>query len=305
MNSAVAPGVLARQSAAPAADRPVRKPASTPARISVLLLVIAAALLLSFAGVRLAGYQASSDLGYWLGAGGGLMLLVVFAYPLRKRLPLMRRWGAARHWFAVHMVCGIAGPLVIVVHSGFHVGSINAGVALTSMLLVAGSGILGRFIYLRVHHGLSGAHWTLRELQQRIGASSDRVHSQLGFAPQVEALLEAFHQRVQVPTPTLATRWRAFFAAGWQARRLRRRCRRELAIALKARAAGAGWPARHVKRALARAMRMVDGYLDAVQRAAQLGAYERLLALWHVLHVPLVWMLLASAIAHVVAVHAY
>ena len=60
-----------------------------------------------------------------------------------------------------------------------------------------------------------------------------------------------------------------------------------------------------MKRALARAMRMVDDYLDAVQRAAQLGAYERLLALWHVLHVPLVWMLLASAIAHVVAVHAY
>jgi hypothetical protein len=241
----------------------------------MLLLLIAAALMLSFAGVRLAGYQASSNVGYWLGVGGGLMLLVVFAYPLRKRLPLMRRWGAARHWFAVHMVCGIAGPLVIIVHSGFHIGSINAGVALVSMLLVAGSGILGRFIYLRVHRGLSGAHWSLRDLQQQIGASSDRVHSQLGFAPQVESLLEAFHQRVQAPAPTLAARWHAFFAASWQARTLRRRCRRELAIALKARAAGAGWQPRHVKRALARAMRMVDDYLDAVQRAAQLGERNR------------------------------
>ncbi len=301
MNSAVAPAVLARQTSAPTTERPRER----ATRIGMLLLLMAGALLLSFAGVRLAGYQASSDAGYWLGVSGGLMLLVVFAYPLRKRLPLMRRWGAARHWFAVHMVCGIAGPLVIVVHSGFHIGSINAGVALTSMLLVAGSGILGRFIYLRVHRGLSGAHWTLRDLQQQIGASSDRVHSQLGFAPQVEALLKAFHQRVQAPAPTLQARWRAFFAASWQARRLRRRCRRELAIALKARAAGAGWQPRHVKRALVRAMRMVDDYVDAVQRAAQLGAYERLFALWHVLHVPLVWMLVASAVAHVVAVHAY
>jgi hypothetical protein len=33
--------------------------------------------------------------------------------------------------------------------------------------------------------------------------------------------------------------------------------------------------------------------------------YERLFALWHVLHVPLVYMLVAAAIAHIVAVHMY
>jgi hypothetical protein len=76
-------------------------------------------------------------------------------------------------------------------------------------------------------------------------------------------------------------------------------------IALKARSAGAGWDQAQYRRALDKATQLVDDYLDAVQRAAQLAAYERIFSLWHVLHVPLVWLLVLSAIAHVVAVHAY
>ncbi len=43
----------------------------------------------------------------------------------------------------------------------------------------------------------------------------------------------------------------------------------------------------------------------AVQRVAQFGVFERLFSCWHVLHVPLVYMMVLSAIAHVVAVHMY
>jgi hypothetical protein len=53
------------------------------------------------------------------------------------------------------MIMGIGGPLLILMHSTFQVGSLNAAVALYSMLLVAGSGVVGRFIYVRVHRGLS------------------------------------------------------------------------------------------------------------------------------------------------------
>ena len=35
------------------------------------------------------------------------------------------------------------------------------------------------------------------------------------------------------------------------------------------------------------------------------SAYERLFALWHVAHIPFVYLLVVSAIVHVVAVHAY
>lgn len=303
MSTAAAPSAREQQvlndgkSVAPARRQPVR--------IRVLLAMIAVALLLSWAIVRYFQYTAASPLGYWLGVAGGLTMLVVFLYPLRKRLAFMRGWGAARYWFAVHMVCGIVGPLVVLVHSGYHVGSINAGVALTCMLLVAGSGILGRFIYLRIHHGLSGAHYSLRELQERVGASSSEVHSRLAFAPDVETLLHQFHGAATERARSVAAGWWRFFSLSWQARALGRRCRKELLIALKARAAAAGWTEAQYRRALVKSQRLVSDYLDAVVRAAQFNAYERLFSLWHVLHVPLVWMLILSAIAHVVAVHAY
>ena len=45
--------------------------------------------------------------------------------------------------------------------------------------------------------------------------------------------------------------------------------------------------------------------IAAVQRSAQFLPLERLFALWHVLHVPLVVLLAFSVIAHIIAVHMY
>ncbi|MGZ8272295.1 MAG: hypothetical protein ACXWUM_00160 [Burkholderiaceae bacterium] len=251
------------------------------------------------------GLKASSRLGYWLGVAGGCAIVFVFQYPLRKRVLVMRGWGAAKPWFVLHMVCGIFGPLIVLVHSGFHIGSINAGVAMVSMLVVAGSGIAGRFIYVRIHHGLSGAHWTLAELQTLIGASDAQVHSRLAFAPGVEQRLHAFQQQLVRGDGTAIRRAGAFVTAALRARLVRTRCRRELTIALKARAAAVGWDQAQYQRALAKSTGLVDDYLDAVRRAAQLAAYERIFSWWHILHLPLVWLLVLSAITHVIAVHAY
>ncbi len=46
-------------------------------------------------------------------------------------------------------------------------------------------------------------------------------------------------------------------------------------------------------------------HIDAVRRVTELTTYERLFSLWHVLHLPLFFMLLVAGIVHVVAVHVY
>jgi len=50
---------------------------------------------------------------------------------------------------------------------------------------------------------------------------------------------------------------------------------------------------------------LIERYLASVVRVAQFTAYERVFALWHIAHVPFVYLLVISAIIHVVAVHAY
>ena len=40
-------------------------------------------------------------------------------------------------------------------------------------------------------------------------------------------------------------------------------------------------------------------------RVAQFSLYERLFALWHILHLPIFFLMVLSAIVHVLAVHMY
>ena len=107
---------------------------------------------------------AESGIGYWLGIIGGSLMLMLLVYPMRKRF---RRWaviGSVKAWFRIHMILGLVGPLLIIYHSGFKLGSFNSSVALFCMLLVATSGLLGRYLYQRIHHGLYGRKLRFEEL---------------------------------------------------------------------------------------------------------------------------------------------
>ena len=254
---------------------------------------------------RWGGFTAGSDTGYNLGLAGGIMLLLLFLYPLRKHFRFMHGFGPAKYWFAGHMTLGILGPLFILVHSNFQVGSINAGIALASMSLVASSGIIGRFIYTRIHHGLYGRRANLNELRELAGLNSKEIESKLAFAPNVESALTAFEAALATPPrDPLRSSWA--FATHWlRGRVVYFHCARELTQLYKIHARKKGWDHAKHQRRLKAAKQLVFAYVQGVQRVSQFNTYERLFSLWHVLHVPFVYMMVFSAIAHVVAVHMY
>jgi hypothetical protein len=45
--------------------------------------------------------------------------------------------------------------------------------------------------------------------------------------------------------------------------------------------------------------------MSLIGRVAQFSFYERLFALWHVLHLPIFLLMIISALFHVLAVHMY
>jgi hypothetical protein len=45
--------------------------------------------------------------------------------------------------------------------------------------------------------------------------------------------------------------------------------------------------------------------LAAVRKAAAFAFYERLFRLWHVLHLPLFFILIMAAVIHIVAAHLF
>jgi hypothetical protein len=291
---------LRLEAAAPPARPRRREIGAATMTLGVTLLVGCA-----WAISRWGGYTAGSDTGYNLGLAGGIMVLLLFLYPLRKHFRFMHGFGPAKYWFAGHMTLGILGPLFILVHSNFQVGSINAGIALASMSLVASSGIIGRFIYTRIHHGLYGRRASLDELRALAGLNSKEVESKLAFAPKVENALAAFEATLATPHRDLLRSAWAFATLWLRGRVVYFHCARELTQLYKIHARKKGWdPAKHQRR-LKAAKQLVFAYVQGVQRVAQFNTYERLFSLWHVLHVPFVYMMVFSAIAHVVAVHMY
>lgn len=96
--------------------------------------------------------------------GAGLMTLML-SYSLRKRVRRLRRLGTLRTWLDFHIYCGVAGPLFIVLHSSLKVTGVVA-LSFWSMVVVAGSGILGRYLYLQIPRRRSGDELTLNEVQK-------------------------------------------------------------------------------------------------------------------------------------------
>jgi hypothetical protein len=291
-------------SRADAAASSQRKP-SVRRSAGMLWLWIALLVVLTWLVGRSGLYESGTGTGYLLGLFGGVMMLLLFLYPMRKHWRFMQALGATKYWFALHMLLGIGGPLLILMHSTFRIGSINAGVALTCMLLVAGSGVVGRFIYTRIHHGLYGERARFRDVQAQLASQAKQLHVEIGSAPRVEAMLKHFEgDALGAPRGPLG-RTLYFLTLGLRTRAIRRRCMRQLEPLYREQALRKGWCDDEFSRRLELARDLIDAYVGSVARVAQFSTYERLFSWWHVLHVPFVYMLVLSAVAHVVAVHIY
>ena len=84
----------------------------------------------------------------------------------------------------------------------------------------------------------------------------------------------------------------------------RRLCQQvKTAIEVEGKRRGWGWRTRRKKLNLVRGHLSI--YFAAVNKAARFGVYDRMFALWHVLHMPLFFLLVLTAILHVIAVHLY
>ncbi|MFQ5487362.1 MAG: transcriptional regulator [Gammaproteobacteria bacterium] len=248
---------------------------------------------------------AESGAGYALGIVGGVLMLLLLLYPLRKKLPSMRRLGPVKYWFRAHMILGVAGPVCIVFHTNYELGSLNSNVALFCMLLVAGSGLVGRYFYKKIHHGLYGGKATLRELAQAALISKGQLNDSLHLTPRLQQRLQKYEALAGNPPQSLLgsalhvlkftclTRWNHFLL------------RRFLKHSLAHEGQLAHWSRRELQSHCREAGRHLRIYMATLRKVTELGFYERLFSWWHVMHLPLFLMMLISGLIHVYAVHAY
>jgi len=249
--------------------------------------------------------NAADGLGYWLGIVGGSMMLVLLFYPLRKRIRVLRFLGDTTHWFRVHMILGVLGPLLVLYHSNFQLGSFNSKVALYCMLLVAGSGVIGRELYARIHRGLYGRKTNLKELRDDLARSLSESQGLATLFPKLTAKLEALSTEMQGDsiTGSLSTvkslSWTIKQYFVWISLLITARSE------LKARAAASPTVARDYRRLRQSSSIYIRSFVRLTSRVSQFTLCERLFSVWHVLHMPLFFMMVISALIHVLAVHMY
>ena len=231
-------------------------------------------------------------LGYALGIVGGSMMLVLLAYPLRKRVRRVpRKLGTVGFWFRFHMLLGLLGPLAVLYHAQFTWGSLNSAVAMAAMIVVASSGLIGRFLYSRVHRGYSDRKLELRSLRQEMDRELDELEA-IGIprGAFLERLQNLEGRAVQAGTAFWSSA-AAVVGLGFETRRAKKELRQMLGAQ-----GGASDAVIHTAFA---------EFFEAVRRAAEFAFYDRLLRLWHLLHLPLFFLMVAAVILHIVAVHMY
>ncbi len=92
---------------------------------------------------------ASGWVGHGIGvAGFVLILMTATLYSLRK-LRSDASWGSTASWLRFHMVTGLVGPYMVLLHTALGLRGL-AGLAMLLTALVVASGLTGRFLYTRV-----------------------------------------------------------------------------------------------------------------------------------------------------------
>lgn len=134
-------------------------------------------------------YRPAGIIGHGVGILGSAMVLLLLLYSLRKRARFLRNRGDLRIWLRYHIFLGVAGPILITLHTSFKVEGLVA-VSYWSMVAVALSGVFGRYLYQQIPRNVLGETMALEEVQARNEAIMVDLAGPFGLDQRVLADLE-------------------------------------------------------------------------------------------------------------------
>lgn len=236
-----------------------------------------------FVVIMLGGIPAASDFfGHSLGILGFLLMLMTETlYTLRKR-SRSARLGRVSSWLQFHIVTGLVGPYMVLLHSSWKFNGL-AGVVMLMTGVVVFSGFIGRYIYTAIPRTADGMEMESGELQRQINGLEVEINKWMGKQTQVSEDL------MRLSTVTLSDSSSSFANPfGEFSYRLNMwNLRRKMDPRARAHAEAISDLLNHQR------------LLDRQRRS--LAQARRLMALWHTLHVPIGLALFTAAFIHIIA----
>jgi hypothetical protein len=235
--------------------------------------------------------------GVKLGILGVVLFLLIFLYPLRKRIPWMARRGTAKHWLDFHVVLGMTAPVLIAFHASFKFHGI-AGMAFWIMLLVALSGFVGRYLYAQIPRSINAAELSLRELAaQEEELTNILAHQDILSASILEPLLRGPSPEEVKKMPALRAVFKMMtidFLLPFRIARLRR-----CVLSPIGKIVSLGGLLATSNAGLERVVRAARHKASLSKRIAFLARTQEVLHLWHVIHRPFSYSFAVLAVLHI------
>ncbi len=271
------------------------------ARLFAILAYVAAAYVIFMGWINRDGIFFGSVAAphYVLGVFGGALMLSLLYYPLWKVVGGGRWKSALRWWFRAHIVFGVLGPVSILYHANFQLYSAESQVAIGLMLLVAVSGLLGRLIYSKTHSGVGGDKATIESLGRDKAYAKYKLATICGFAPRFRSGLQAYEIAALSPASGFFDSLCRLASFGIWTAWNESVYRRQLNEALEYEAHRMKWGDVQLRSVRADAHRYLNLYLSSVRKMGGLTFYDGLFSVWHALHLPLLMMMVAAGVLHV------
>jgi hypothetical protein len=237
-------------------------------------------------------YKPSGFIGHGVGIVGSALMLIMLLYSARKRLRIMQKLGDIRYWLNYHIWMGLAGPVLVIFHTTFKFGGIVA-VSFWSMVGVALSGILGRYLYMQIPRSIGGQELSVRELEELNRFLQKELQEKYRVdETTLELIQEAAGEEHVAGTGGVKAMWKLMIedlTLTFKLREIRRSLRQ------------AGITGAH----LTEAMRIAKRKVKLRRRIAFLATAESLLHHWHIIHRPFAVVMIIIMFVHVIVAVAF
>lgn len=243
----------------------------------------------------------SGPVGIRLGMLGLGCFFGIYLYAVRKRLKPLGRIGKTRNWLDIHVVLGVAAPVIITLHSSFKMQGL-AGIAYWIMLAVMLSGIVGRYLYSQIPRSINAAEMSLQEMEALSAGLARQLDDQhvvpreeLGplLEPPAPAAVESMPLALALLAMLRQDLLRPFRVAAVRRRAMRSRLRRLVSLG-GLRASG--------QRDLEQVVQLARRRSWLATKLAFLSKTQRVFHLWHVVHRPFSYSFAVLVAIHITVV---
>ncbi len=225
-------------------------------------------------------FRAAGRVGHGVGILGSFMIVLLLLYSLRKRMRVLQRAGELRIWLRYHIFLGVAGPILITLHTAFKVGGL-VSVSYWSMVAVALSGFFGRYLYQQIPRNVLGESLDVAEIEARNEALLVELSMNHNMDDRAATILEDLALRKLEHRAAPMALLMLPFLNGMLVRQLQR------------------WSLRHVDGDRAAAVRLAKEWVLQTRRLRLFHLIRDLFHYWHVFHKPFAFIMIIVMIVHV------